>query len=872
MVDFGTTKDRWVCPNDRQLALRAKLKTGWSVKTQQLQSFGTPKPAALDETEQAAILRVIKRAEALEANEQERIGRLVERLDNMKRNAMGNGTSQCVLCGDSFGMLGAPSLLCHDCKKAVCGKCGIETTPALPSSSTNPTSSNQKEVQWLCKICSETREMWKKSGAWFFKGIPKYVIPEKKPQSSSKNRDVGILKTGVPKTGKSSSGSSSRSRPPLQRASWAKGGGILVNRSLDHDEESSSEDELGRRARLTWASDAASGQNQTSSGDQVIGAGRMAPIAAALNRSTDHGAHWSRSMSTESTIMPSWATKSPNRGTLQHQRSESSSYAGVDGDHLPPSALEAQKHHPTKNPPAATTNLQVSEQDGKSITGSSRDFHREGSAESGDSAGSSGVSRQGTVESIGGRSASSSSSSFSSGGRQKTWESTDGGDPHHHHHQSTPKAIPDSSANRLQKQPHLSRRRRLSESSQQMWPESHSLPPGVPHGYQSHPPLPQPGYYQPTPLEFQQQDFSYPPQQSRHVHYYHHSNQDVGQLLPVDGQDPPEEAYLGILEFSLLYDSVTCALHCLLHRAKGLRAMDIHGLADPFCKLFLLPRSSNSHGLRSKTVHKTRNPEFNETLSFHGVTEADIEVTVLRIVVLDDDKYGHDFIGEVRAPLKGLRPQQTRHLNVYLGQHIPVTQKWRQNSDDSGRYDDCRGSYGKGKMWLDQNSWSYSVDSIDDEDKTPDEEDWEDVGDWDRGRILLTLCYSTRRRALVVGVIRCVNLAAMDTNGFSDPFVKLHLKPDPHHRKYKTSIKWKNLNPEFNEQFVFETKATDLSRQALVITVWDKDYGKSNDYLGGLELGWKSKGERLQHWVDTIKFPDRTHERWHHLSEEVLSD
>ncbi len=26
-----------------------------------------------------------------------------------------------------------------------------------------------REVVWLCKICAEEREMWKKSGAWFFK-------------------------------------------------------------------------------------------------------------------------------------------------------------------------------------------------------------------------------------------------------------------------------------------------------------------------------------------------------------------------------------------------------------------------------------------------------------------------------------------------------------------------------------------------------------------------------------------------------------------------------------------------------------------------------------------------------------------------------
>nr|XP_008513001.1 PREDICTED: LOW QUALITY PROTEIN: rab effector Noc2-like [Equus przewalskii] len=49
----------------------------------------------------------------------------------------------------------------------VCTKCGIEASPG------------QKRPLWLCKICSEQREVWKRSGAWFYKGLPKYILPLK---------------------------------------------------------------------------------------------------------------------------------------------------------------------------------------------------------------------------------------------------------------------------------------------------------------------------------------------------------------------------------------------------------------------------------------------------------------------------------------------------------------------------------------------------------------------------------------------------------------------------------------------------------------------------------------------------------------------
>ncbi|XP_069766297.1 rab effector Noc2-like isoform X2 [Narcine bancroftii] len=162
---FGSGADQWVCPNDRQLALRAKLKTGWSVHTNETDKQRQDQILAKHEVE--VILDVIKRAERLELIEQNRIGRLVERLENMKKNVMGNGQSQCLLCGELLGFLGSTSVFCQDCRRKVCIKCGIETI------------GRQRKPFWLCKICSEGREIWKRSGAWFYKGLPKYILPSK---------------------------------------------------------------------------------------------------------------------------------------------------------------------------------------------------------------------------------------------------------------------------------------------------------------------------------------------------------------------------------------------------------------------------------------------------------------------------------------------------------------------------------------------------------------------------------------------------------------------------------------------------------------------------------------------------------------------
>lgn len=51
----------------------------------------------------------------------------------------------------------------------------------------------------------------------------------------------------------------------------------------------------------------------------------------------------------------------------------------------------------------------------------------------------------------------------------------------------------------------------------------------------------------------------------------------------------------------------------------------------------------------------------------------------------------------------------------------------------------------------------------------------------ERGRILVSLMYNSQQGRLIVGVVRCAHLAAMDSNGYSDPFVKVYVLHSAHH-------------------------------------------------------------------------------------------
>ncbi|CAH1802389.1 unnamed protein product [Owenia fusiformis] len=602
-VQTRSTMDSWVCPNDRQLALRARLNAGWSVHTSEMKSFNRRESLSQDEQEQ--IVRVMKRAELLDGAEQERIGRLVERLDNMKKNCIGNGTSQCVLCGDHFGLMSASSTHCEDCKKAVCTKCGFETV------------NSQKQPLWLCKICCEKRELWKRSGAWFFKGLPKYTIP--KSRGDTKYTGSSAI-TGL---------GAGRSKPEVLRRA-----GKPVQQRQYNTWSRANKNNYGD------SSDSNSSSEEESEDDDDISIGRSKHNVTSLDSEVD-----SMSVNSANNNLYCAASQSSITGAAQLSATESSrgSLHGDSDSEISTQGFSRNSSLRSQNPAHSRTN-----------TGDDID------------------------------------SAFNQYGVNE----------------DTPPSSPDS---------------------------------------------------------------------------------DSGSSL-------------GTLEFSILYDAVNNALKINIARGRGLKAMDSNGLSDPYVKVHLLPGASKANKRRTKTIPKTLSPEWNETLVYHGITEDDMSRKALRLAVLDEDAFGSDFIGETQVQLKKLKAQQTKSFNVFLEKQSPMER------DD-------------------------------------------DLISHERGKILIALKYSTHKQALHVSIIRCAELASMDSNGYSDPYVKVYLKPDKDKKsKHKTAVKKKTLNPEFNEEFVYEIKHNELAKKTLEVTVWDHDLGKANDYIGGLLLGIQSKGKYVIRW------------------------
>ncbi|KAK8377909.1 hypothetical protein O3P69_014090 [Scylla paramamosain] len=82
-----------------------------------------------------------------------------------------------------------------------------------------------------------------------------------------------------------------------------------------------------------------------------------------------------------------------------------------------------------------------------------------------------------------------------------------------------------------------------------------------------------------------------------------------------------------------------------------------------------------------------------------------------------------------------------------------------------------------------------------------------------------------------VGELRQCLERVKDVTGSSDPYVKVYLLPD-RKKKFCTKVHRRNLNPEFNETFVFSVGWGELKDCTLQFSVYDFDRFSRNDLIG----------------------------------------
>ncbi|XP_061762223.1 multiple C2 and transmembrane domain-containing protein 1-like isoform X6 [Nerophis ophidion] len=240
-------------------------------------------------------------------------------------------------------------------------------------------------------------------------------------------------------------------------------------------------------------------------------------------------------------------------------------------------------------------------------------------------------------------------------------------------------------------------------------------------------------------------------------------------------------------------------LDIVLKKGNNLAIRDRTGTSDPYVKF----KIAGKEVFRSKTIHKNLNPVWDERVTILVESLRD----PLYVKVFDYD-FGlqDDFMGSAYLHLESLEHQ--RMLDVSLDLSDPHYPEHNLGSLEISVTLSPRDGDMRDATMLLRRSWKRS-----------------------------SKCQSMRlsdvhrkaqlwRGIVSISLIEGRSLQPMDDNGRSDPYVKFKMG----HQKYKSKVIPKTLNPQWREQFdfhMYEEKGGYVD-----ITVWDKDAGKKDDFMG----------------------------------------
>eukprot|EP00002_Diphylleia_rotans_P023250 TRINITY_DN4570_c0_g1_i1.p1 TRINITY_DN4570_c0_g1~~TRINITY_DN4570_c0_g1_i1.p1 ORF type:complete len:981 (-),score=223.06 TRINITY_DN4570_c0_g1_i1:236-3178(-) len=237
-----------------------------------------------------------------------------------------------------------------------------------------------------------------------------------------------------------------------------------------------------------------------------------------------------------------------------------------------------------------------------------------------------------------------------------------------------------------------------------------------------------------------------------------------------------------------------------------LLAADDTGTSDPFVEFSIKKDWHKVHrkggyfgrACTSSKVMNTLYPFWKDcgSISYFG-TRSELEMEELLINVYDWDLTTNDHIGFAKVPVRSFLEKGHIEVSLKMTQPVPGT-----TSADVGKY------AGKltGSVTITGSQFAQTLD-----------------------KNILIPGY----RYLFVNIISAQNLPATDPNGFTDCFAIVEYDKT----KYQTAVKYRDLNPEYNETFIYpvilseETPKMLSKKGKVVVTCYDKD-DQGNDYLG----------------------------------------
>uniref|UniRef100_A0A8C7WCA2 Extended synaptotagmin-like protein 1b n=1 Tax=Oncorhynchus mykiss TaxID=8022 RepID=A0A8C7WCA2_ONCMY len=106
------------------------------------------------------------------------------------------------------------------------------------------------------------------------------------------------------------------------------------------------------------------------------------------------------------------------------------------------------------------------------------------------------------------------------------------------------------------------------------------------------------------------------------------------------------------------------------------------------------------------------------------------------------------------------------------------------------------------------------------------------------GQVKLSLSYASKEKKLTIAVHACRDLESSSKDGL-DTYISLMLLPDKTKAtKKKTSVKKRDLNPEYNERFEFDLSVEEARRRRLSVSVKNSSASfRSSDIIGQVSLG-----------------------------------